>query len=80
MTPIRIYKDGYRHGLIVGEGRKYFKAIWTDEGGIRIRKIERNAKYETLDYPVTKAVKILLAMGKKFGITKAAREALLSCN
>lgn len=67
-----------RTGLIVSEGPKFRGVIWPDSAGITINKVPIEYKFEVLDYPLAKAKRALRRMGKTFGITKAAREALQS--
>jgi hypothetical protein len=80
--------EGYRTGLVVGEGPKYMSIIWPDSAGIGVTKLawvehrinpSRDVTLKTHDMPaisVPKAKKILRRMGKHCGITKAAKNAL----
>jgi hypothetical protein len=50
--------------------------IYPDSGGIRIRKIKKDARYTVIDYPTNRAKRKLKVCGKNFGITKTAKKAL----
>ncbi len=82
MIAIQIHTDeGIRSGVLVTEGRKYLSFCWPDSAGIRVHKMPKSTRYTELQkngkpYPVNRAKRMLKSMGRKFGITKAARRAL----
>ena len=62
----------------VAEGRTKLTVIHMDAGGIKARRIPKSeSRYMAdLDYPRRKAVRKFLSAGKRFGITKGARQLL----
>lgn len=71
------FDEGYRTGLVVSEGPKFFGVIWPDSAGMKIRKIRKDAKMNVISgYSLPKAKRRLRKCGKLFGITKSAKKAL----
>ena len=71
--------DGVHTGLLVIEGPAWIHVIWPDWRGVRVNKVANDRRLritELTSYPINRAKRILRRCGKKFGITKAARQAL----
>ena len=70
--------QGVFQALVDDTGRKWLKVLVMDAGGIRIQKQPQSeARFMTpTDYPLAKARKRFRAAGKKFGITKSAKQLL----
>ena len=78
MFVIQYYDDGFRIGILAKEGNKYASVVCRDGNSITVKKFpaDDDSLFDYLDYPVEKAIKKYLAAGKKYGITKAAKELL----
>lgn len=84
MEVVRYHTDkGFVTCLKVAVGRKLIQIIPMDSSGIKIVKVplaqERLMKPLELKgkpYPVKRAKKLLRASGRRFGITRSAKQAL----
>lgn len=79
MRVVRYRTDrGVFNAMVDDTGRKWLKVLIMDAGGIRIQKQPRSEErfMSTLDYPLAKARKRFRAAGRKFGITKSAKQLL----
>ena len=80
--------EGYYTGLLITMGTKYASMIWPESTGMRINRLplstynHKRRKTFALnlvldpDYNVDKAKKHLRQCGRRFGITKAAKQEL----
>lgn len=72
------YHDGQRFvaALDAGEGRKYRHLVVITDGGVRVIEAPLNARIEVLGPALKKHARTFLRVGKVFGISKAARQAI----
>lgn len=77
MRTVRIYRDGYRHGILAKEGNKWDTIIVMD-CPIDIVRVpaDDDTQFQYLDYPVDKAAKGFRKAAKSLGITARARDLL----
>jgi len=76
---IKLYDDGYRHGLLVGGDDRHVKVIIIDSAGLDVRTFsaEKEVYFTFYDEAASdKAVLQFIEMGKKFGITARAAKHL----
>lgn len=79
MKVIKYHSDrGHVVGLLVREGYKYNHYIFMLANGITVKRlpVSESQHIIELEYPVTRAVRRFRAAGKRFGITKAAKQIL----
>lgn len=90
MRVVRLYHEGgYRHGLLVKQTKRTLQVITTEpnrNGNIGIAtypadKPVTQAKLlkggESIDYPVPRAKKHLRRLGRRYGLSDAAKAALV---
>ena len=74
MKVVRIYRDGYRYGILAKSGTK-FDHVVVMACPIDSVKVpaDDDSQYQYTDYPVDKAVKGFKKAAKTLGITKRAK-------
>ena len=75
--------DASASAIVVKEGTKLLHLIQIDASGLRIRRVSKEEarhfypmEYRGKPYPLKRAVAAYKRAGKRFGITKSARQAL----
>jgi len=78
MQVVRYRTDHGTCCALVESGRKWLQVIQMDSSGIRVRKVPcSDERYMTpMDYPLAKAKKRFRLAGRRFGITKGAKQLL----
>ena len=84
LEPIRYHSEqGWIAGAIVARGRALLQCVFVEGSGLSITKLPladerfmQPLEYRGQPYPENRARRHLRRMGRKFGITKAAKAAL----
>jgi len=77
MKVVRIYRDGYRYGILTKSGTKYDHIVMMacPIDAVKV-PADDDSQYQYADYPVEKAVKGFQKAAKSLGITKRAKALL----